>query len=62
MLRRGRPRLTVVTALLIPLLYGAAMNALRQWKFEPTYLYGEAVAIKWNVSVKFRIESLNSVS
>jgi|SRR5690348_9450565 TonB family protein len=39
-----------------PLLYSAAMKALGEWKFEPTYLNGEAVAIKWNVSVKFRID------
>jgi periplasmic protein TonB len=38
-----------------PLLYSAAMKALGEWKFEPTYLNGEAVAIKWNVSVKFHI-------
>ena len=45
-----------------PLLYAAAMKALTKWKFEPTYLNGEAVAIKWNVSVKFRIESLHQAS
>lgn len=38
-----------------PLLYMAAMKALRQWKFEPTYLNGEPVAIKWNATVNFRI-------
>jgi TonB family protein len=38
-----------------PLLYSAAMKALQEWKFEPTYLNGEAVAIKWNASVKFHI-------
>ena len=42
-----------------PLLYIAAMKALAKWKFEPTYLNGEPVPIKWNVSVKFRIESLH---
>jgi TonB family protein len=42
-----------------PLLYIAAMKALAKWKFEPTYLDGEPVPIKWNVSVKFRIESLH---
>ena len=42
-----------------PLLYSAAMKALGQWKFEPTYLNGEPVAIKWNASVKFRIGALN---
>ena len=45
-----------------PLLYSAAMNALRQWKFEPTYLNGEPVAIKWNVSVRFHIKASNSAS
>jgi len=45
-----------------PLLYSAAMKALGQWKFEPTYLNGEPVAIKWNASVKFRIGTSNSGS
>jgi periplasmic protein TonB len=45
-----------------PLLYSAAMKALGQWKFDPTYLNGEPVAIKWNASVRFRIEALNPVS
>ena len=45
-----------------PLLYMAAMKALAKWKFEPTYLNGEPVPIKWNVSVKFRIESLHQGS
>jgi protein TonB len=40
-----------------PLLYQAAMKALAKWKFEPTYLNGEPVAIKWNASVKFRISA-----
>jgi periplasmic protein TonB len=37
-----------------PLLFEAAMKALANWKFEPTYLNGEPVPIKWNVSVHFR--------
>jgi TonB family protein len=45
-----------------PLLYMAAMKALAKWKFQPTYLNGEPVPIKWNVSVKFRIESLHQSS
>jgi protein TonB len=45
-----------------PLLYSAAMKALGQWKFEPTYLDGEPVAIKWNASVKFRIGTSNPAS
>lgn len=36
------------------LLYEAAMKALGQWKFEPTYLNGEPVAIRWNATVNFR--------
>jgi len=38
-----------------PLLYEAAMKALAKWKFEPTYLNGEPVAVTWNASVKFRM-------
>jgi protein TonB len=45
-----------------PLLYMAAMKALAKWEFEPTYLNGEPVPIKWNVSVKFLIESLHQGS
>jgi periplasmic protein TonB len=45
-----------------PLLYMAAMKALRQWKFEPTYLNGEPVAIRWNATVNFRITSTNRAS
>lgn len=40
-----------------PLLYEAAMRALAAWKFQPTYLNGEPVAIKWNAIVHFRIAS-----
>lgn len=45
-----------------PLLYVAALKALGQWKFEPTYLNGEPVAIKWNATVKFRIGAVNPAS
>ena len=45
-----------------PLLYESAMKALANWKFEPTYLNGEPVPIKWNVSVHFRIGSSGPVS
>jgi protein TonB len=45
-----------------PLLYSAAMKALGQWKFQPTYLNGEPVAIKWNASVRFRIGASNPAS
>jgi periplasmic protein TonB len=45
-----------------PLLFASAMKALAQWKFEPTYLNGEPVAIRWNASVKFRIGAARQVS
>ena len=45
-----------------PLLYMAAMKALAKWKFQPTYLNGEPVAIKWNASVKFRIGPYHGAS
>ncbi len=45
-----------------PLLYQAAMKALGQWKFQPTYLNGEPVAIKWNASVHFRIGAIHPAS
>ena len=44
------------------LLYEAAMKALEQWKFEPTYLNGEPVAIRWNATVNFRIGAMNRAS
>lgn len=45
-----------------PLLFNAAMKALAQWKFEPTYLNGQPVAIKWNASVNFRIGATHPAS
>jgi protein TonB len=45
-----------------PLLYSSAMKALAQWKFQPTYLNGEPVAIKWNASVRFRMGSFHPAS
>jgi len=44
------------------LLYGAAMKALARWKFEPTYLNGEPLAIRWNATVNFRIGAMAGVS
>jgi len=38
-----------------PLLYSAAMAALRQWKFEPTYLNGEPWPIQYEVTLHFRL-------
>jgi TonB family protein len=45
-----------------PLLYMAAMKALAKWKFQPTYLNGEPVAIKWNATVTFRIGAYRAAS
>ncbi len=44
------------------LLYEAAMKALAHWKFEPTYLNGEPVAIRWNATVNFRIGTMARAS
>jgi len=38
-----------------PLLVQAAMNALRQWKYEPTYLNDQPVPVRLVVTVKFRL-------
>jgi len=38
-----------------PPLQGAAMAALRQWKYEPARLDGRPVAFHLNVTVKFHI-------
>ena len=38
-----------------PLLQQAAMDALRQWKYEPTTLNGEPVPMKMLVTIKFRL-------
>ena len=39
----------------IPLLDGAALEAVRQWKYEPTLLNGSPVPILMSVSVKFEL-------
>jgi protein TonB len=39
-----------------PLLIPAALEALRRWKYEPTYLNDEPVAVKMTVYVKFRLQ------
>jgi protein TonB len=39
----------------IPLLDGAALDAVRQWKYEPTLLNGSPVPILMTVSVKFEL-------
>jgi protein TonB len=38
-----------------PMLYPAAMAALHQWKFEPTYLNGEPWPIEYEVTLHFRL-------
>ena len=40
----------------IPLLDAAAVEAVRQWEFEPTYLNGMAVPVIMTVTVNFRLE------
>jgi periplasmic protein TonB len=38
-----------------PLLIQAAINAVRQWKYEPTYLNDQPVPVQLNVTVTFRL-------
>lgn len=38
-----------------PLLIQAALDAVRQWKYQPTYLNDEPVPVQLNVSVQFRL-------
>jgi periplasmic protein TonB len=38
-----------------PLLIQSAMDAVRQWKYEPTYLNDEPVPVQLNVTVQFRL-------
>jgi len=38
-----------------PLLYQAALDALKQWKYEPTYLNDEPVAVKMTVTITFQL-------
>jgi protein TonB len=38
-----------------PLLIQAALEALRKWKYEPTYLNDEPVPVQLNVTVSFRV-------
>ena len=37
------------------LLMSAALEAVRQWKYEPTYLNGEAVPVRLRVTVTFQL-------
>jgi len=38
-----------------PLLVAAALDAVAKWKYEPTYLNGEAVSINMHIQVTFRL-------
>jgi protein TonB len=38
-----------------PLLYQAALDALKQWKYEPTYLNDEPIAVQMIVTVNFQL-------
>jgi protein TonB len=40
-----------------PLLIKAALNAVLQWKYEPTLLNGTPVAIEMEVNVNFKLGS-----
>ena len=38
-----------------PLLYGAALDALKKWKYEPTYLNDSAISVQMIVTVTFQL-------
>jgi periplasmic protein TonB len=38
-----------------PLLYQAALDALKQWKYEPTYLNNRPIAVKLIVTINFQL-------
>jgi protein TonB len=38
-----------------PLLIQAAVDAVRRWKYEPTYLNDQPVQVQLNVTVTFRL-------
>jgi len=38
-----------------PLLLQAALDAVREWKYEPTYLNDLPVAVQMNISVTFTL-------
>jgi periplasmic protein TonB len=39
-----------------PLLVAAALDAVAKWKYQPTYLNGEAVSIRTHIQVMFRLQ------
>jgi periplasmic protein TonB len=40
-----------------PLFYPAALEALSQWKYEPTYLNDQAISVELIVNIAFRLDS-----
>lgn len=40
----------------IPELDAAAMDAVLQWEFEPTYIKGKAVAVRMTVTINFTLD------
>jgi periplasmic protein TonB len=38
-----------------PLLYQAALNALKKWKYEPTYLNDKPIAVEMIVTIRFEL-------
>ncbi|HUI52675.1 MAG TPA: energy transducer TonB, partial [Terriglobales bacterium] len=38
-----------------PLLLDAAVNAVRQWKYQPTFLNDQPVPVQLNITVTFRL-------
>ena len=38
-----------------PLLYQAALDALKQWKYEPVYLNDQAIAVEMTVTITFQL-------
>ncbi len=38
-----------------PLLYQAALDALKQWKYEPVYLNDQAIAVEMIVTITFQL-------
>jgi len=39
----------------VPLLDGAAMDAIRQWRFSPTLLNGQPVPVVMTITVAFKL-------
>jgi TonB family protein len=40
-----------------PLFYAAAMAALSEWKYEPTYLNDEPISVQLLVTITFRLSN-----